>query len=372
MQEIISQYADELANSAFVIFLTLLLMYSTSWTMKKIIANTTDKHPNAPIETFDLVRRILNALWLVLGIMILYLIIFGTKNIAESKSHFKLIIYIGVVSIATIVLASTINVWFIRSIEKKVREKEDPTSFKFLRYIAVFLVYFVGLLFCLIAFPSLKGVSQTALGGAGVLALIAGVASQEALSNLVGGVFIVAFKPFKIGDTIEISGSLVGVVTDITLRHTVIKNFANKMIVIPNAIINKEKLLNYDLNEQKICERIEIGISYDSNVQLAKKILQEECLNHPLLFDVRSGAMRKKNLPIVKVALISLNDSSVTIRAWAWARNYDHAFDMKCDILESVKLRFENEGIKLPFPTHTVYINKVENNESDFAAVPKS
>jgi small-conductance mechanosensitive channel len=202
-------------------------------------------------------------------------------------------------------------------------------------------------------------VAQTALGGAGVIAIIAGIASQEALANVVGGVFIISFKPFRIGDRIKISDNMVGTVTDITMRHTVIRNFENKMIVIPNAIINKEKLINYDLGELKCCERIEIGISYDSNVVLAKKIMQEECENHPLILDDRSAEEKKQKLPIVKTALISLNDSSVTIRAWAWANNYSDSFQLRIDdVLESVKLRFEQEGIEIPFPYRTLVMKK--------------
>jgi small-conductance mechanosensitive channel len=208
-------------------------------------------------------------------------------------------------------------------------------------------------------------VAQTALGGAGVIALIAGVASQEALANLVGGVFIISFKPFRIGDTIRISDAMVGTVVDITLRHTVIRNYDNKMIIIPNAIINKEKLINYDLGEMKICERIEIGISYDSNIKLAKKIMQEECEKHPYILDNRSATDILDGKPIVRTSLISLNDSSVTIRAWAWARNYTESFDMRCDLLESIKKRFDNEEIEIPFPYRTVVMKKEKASVSN-------
>ena len=126
------------------------------------------------------------------------------------------------------------------------------------------------------------------------------------------------------------------------------------MIVIPNAIINKEKLINYDLGELKICDRIEIGISYDSDIDLAKKIMQEECMRHPLILDNRSEIEILDGQPIVRVALTSLNDFSVTIRAWVWARDYSDSFNMRCDLLESIKKRFDREGIEIPFPYRTV------------------
>ena len=360
MEQFFNEYSDELIKIVAVSALMIIAMLTTSWVFDKVSADAIKNNTHAPIKAFRLVRRILNALWLVLGLMLLILIIFGTKDLAQSKQHFKIIIYVGLISVVTIVIASSLNVWFMQSIERKIRHKEDPTSFKFLRYIAVFSVYIIGTLFCLLAFPSLKVISQTALGGAGVLALIAGVSSQEALSNLVGGVFIIAFKPFRIGHTVQIGETMVGKVTDITLRHTVLTNFSNKMIVIPNSIINKEKLINFDLLDKKICERIEIGISYNSNVQLAKKIMQEECEQHPLIIDARTSNEKKQKAPLVRVSLISLEESSVKLRAWAWAKNYDQAFDLRCDVLESIKLRFENEGIQLPFPTRTIHLSKPE------------
>ena len=365
MEDFFNEYYDEIIKVLIILSIMAVAMVLTSWTFKKISDNAIKNKTNAPLHALKLVRRILNALWLVLGVMVLVLIIFGTKDLAESKQHFKITLYLGLVSVFTIVLASSINVWFVQSIERKIRYKEDPTSYKFLRYVAVFTIYMIGALFCLLAFPSLKVISQTALGGAGVLALIAGVSSQEALSNLVGGVFIIAFKPFRIGDTVQIGETMVGKVTDITLRHTVLTNFSNKMIVIPNSIINKEKLINFDLHDPKICERIEIGISYQSNVQLAKKIIQEECEKHKYVLDARTDKAKQLNAPIVRVALISINESSVTVRAWVWAKNFDDAFDLRCDVLESIKLRFENEGIELPFPSRTIYVSNDEKSKLD-------
>tara|TARA_B100000378_G_scaffold277352_1_gene277488 strand:- start:399 stop:890 length:492 start_codon:yes stop_codon:yes gene_type:complete len=152
----------------------------------------------------------------------------------------------------------------------------------------------------------------------------------------------------------KVTDTMVGTVTDITLRHTVIRNFENKMIVIPNSIINKEKLINYDLGELKCCERIEIGISYDSDIDLAKKIMREECENHPLIYDNRSIHEKKCGLPIVKTAVLSLNDFSITVRAWAWGNNFSDCFELKIAVLESIKKRFDKEGIEIPFPYRTI------------------
>lgn len=365
MVDFFETYRNEIIYASVIIISVIILRVFTNLLHKWLLKQEKKKYPEEKPKAVNWVRRILNALWLVLGFIAISFLFVNVEKYAALKHNFNIILYLGILAVLTIVAAASANMWFRLSIKRKIINTQDPTSFKFLRYVAVIGIYITGILFALLAFPSLEGVAKTALGGAGVIALIAGVASQEALSNLVGGVFIISFKPFKIGDVIKVTDTMVGTVVDITLRHTVIRNYENKMIVIPNAIINKEKLINYDLGELKICERIEIGISYDSDVDLAKKIMQEECENHHLIFDNRLAADISNGRPLVRVALTSLNDSSVTIRAWAWARNFSDAFDMRCDLLESIKKRFDKEGIEIPFPYRTVVFKNKEESKTD-------
>lgn len=359
MTELLETYQWHLIYGAIVVAVIIGLHMVTKIINKWLLKKEVERNPRAlakHVKPVRILKRTLNTLWLILGLIALSFIFVSEDKHDTLKAYFKLTGYLGMIAVVTIVSATLTNLWFKRTIEEKVLLNYDTTSYKFLRYVVVFIIGFVGILFGIMAFPSLRGVAQTALGGAGVLALIAGFASQEALSNLVGGVFIITFKPFRIGDVIKLSDTMVGTVTDITLRHTVIRNNENKMIVVPNAVINKEKLINYDLGELKICELIEMGITYDSDIDLAKKILAEECEKHPLIFDNRSKKDVKDGKPMIRTALIKFNDSSITIRAWAWARSYKEAFSLKCDVYESVKKRYDNEGVGLAFPTRTVYI----------------
>lgn len=317
-----------------------------------------NKHVGEEPSTIHLTQKILNALWIVLGFMALAFIFISKEQYKEAIENFYIVFYIGIVAVITLVAVSLVQTWFKRSINLKIKEGQDPTSYKFLRYLAIFGVYFIGAILAILAFPSLRGIAQTALGGAGVLAVVAGVASQEALANLVGGIFIISFKPFKIGDIIKVDSTMVGTVTDITLRHTIIRNYENKMIVIPNSVINKEKLINYDLGERMCCEWIEIGISYGSDIDLAKHIMREECEDHPNIMDHRSELDKYNNEKKVIVRVIRLDDSAVTLRAWAWSMNFSDAFVLKCDVLESIKKRFDKEGIEIPFPHRTLVLKK--------------
>ncbi len=362
MTEFLETYKQDLFFGIIIIAVVIILRLLTNKLHLWLAKEKQRKFPGEPLKSISVLKRILNTLWLLLGLISITYLVVDESHQNTLARDFKTVLYIGIVLSLTVIAATTSNIWFKHDIEKKIATEQDPTSFQFLRYVVLVGIYFIGIVFCLLAFPSLKGVAQTALGGAGVITLIAGFASQEALANIIGGIFIITFKPFKVGDLIKVTDTMVGRVRDITLRHTVIRNFENKMIVIPNAIINKEKLINYDMGELKCCERIEIGISFDSDIGLAKKIMQEECKNHPLILDNRTELEKQQGLPIVKTALIHLNDSSMTIRAWTWERNYSDSFQLKVDVLESIKKRFDKEGIEIPFPYRTIVMKK-ENKD---------
>ncbi|TLP70608.1 mechanosensitive ion channel family protein [Maribacter sp. ACAM166] len=360
MKEFLILYTSHIIWTVGVIVTVVVLRFLTTLLHNWLVKKEVEKFPGETTEPVDLIKRILNTLWLVIGVIALGFVFVDREMDAVILDKIELVLYLGFLSVFVIVAAATTNMWFKKSIQRKIEYQYDYTSYKFLRYVAVFAIYFVGIIFALLAFPSMRVVANTALGGAGVIALIAGVASQEALANVVGGVFIIGFKPFKLGDVVKVTDTMVGTVTDITLRHTIIRNFENKMIVIPNSIINKEKLINYDLGDLKCCEHIEMGISYDSDVAMAKKIMQEECEKHSLIYDNRSEQDINDGKPMVKTAMIKINESTMTIRAWAWTRNFSDSFSLKCDVNETIKERFDAIGVDLAYPTRTIYL-KNEN-----------
>ncbi len=270
-----------------------------------------------------------------------------------------ILIFVGLI-LLTIVLSFLVNRFFKRQIRRSTAlMNTDPTNYQFLRHLIIALIYIVGLSISIYSMPELRLLATSLLAGAGVLAVAVGFASQHALSNIISGIFIVIFKPFRINDRLKI-GDKVGVVEDISLRHTVIRDFENKRIIIPNSIISQEVIINSDFTDDKICKWIEIGISYSSNIELAKSIIKDEILNHPLHIDPRTDIQKNNGEELAPVKVIQLDESSVNLRGWAWAKDSADAFIMGCDLLESIKLRFDKEGIEIPFPHRTlVYKEKL-------------
>ena len=124
--------------------------------------------------------------------------------------------------------------------------------------------------------------------GAGIFAAIVGFASQSAFSNIVSGIFLVIFRPFSVGDRVKVGQLYNGDVEDITLRHTVIKDFENKRIVIPNTVISNEIIVNSTIIDEKVCMFLEFGISLESNIQKAQDIIQEEAMKSRYCIDNRT------------------------------------------------------------------------------------
>ena len=277
------------------------------------------------------------------------------EQVVSDLTNLQILVRIFIILTATFVLAKVLNYIYKRFLEKsREKETENLTTFKFLEHSISVVIYVIGISFAISMIPFLKPVAQSIVGAAGIMAIAVGFAAQQALGNIVSGVFIVMSKPYQINDRISLSDGLRGVVEDISLRHTVIRNFENQRIIIPNSIISNQVLTNSNFTDKKICRLIDIGISYGSDINLAKKIMTEEIENHPLNFDNRTPEDIEKGTPKVMVRVLELKDSSVLLRAWAWAADTPDAFVMQCDVLESIKKRFETEDIVIPFQQRTI------------------
>jgi small-conductance mechanosensitive channel len=272
---------------------------------------------------------------------------------------FKNLIIVLSIIIAAIIMTRIVR-WLITKSFNTASDKLDldPTRYRFFRNAASFIIWLVAIAAIVSMIPKLKTLAITLFAGAGILVAIVGFAAQEAFSNIISGIFIVIFKPFRVGDLIKVGDVGLGIVEDITLRHTIIKSFENKRIVIPNSVIGNQTIVNDNLGDSLICRFIEVGISYDSDIELATRILQEESIKHPFSFDNRSKKEKKENKPQVPVRLVSFGDHSINLRAYVWTNDPLNVYEMHSDINKAIKRRFDAEGIEIPFPYRTLVYKK--------------
>ena len=245
---------------------------------------------------------------------------------------------------------SFIKFLFRRAQQKKGTLFLDKTTSSVIQQIIVYSLYIVGGAVFLSLIPGMNKVSNSILAGAGIMTMAVGFASQEALSNLISGLFIAFTKPFRLGDFIQVDNVITGTVTEITLRHTVIRNAENRLVIVPNSKINSNTIVNSTIENPAICSFVEIGVSYTTDLDKAIEVMQKEIMKNPLLIDHRSPEEKAAGVPQVIVRVINLGDSAITLRAWAWAANSGNAFVMKCELLKALKERFDKEKIEIPYP----------------------
>ena len=235
--------------------------------------------------------------------------------------------------------------WVVKYLKKltlRVMEKRnvDPTLTKFVANLA----YVALLAFVVIAALGMLGIQTTSfiavLGAAG---LAVGLALQGSLSNFAAGVLMIIFRPFKVGDFVEGAG-VAGIVEEIQIFTTRLATPDNKTIIIPNAKLTADNIINYSAKGTRRADMV-FGIGYDDDIDKARGIIT----------DVLSSDERVLKDPPLQVAVSELGDSSVNFVARAWVNAGDY-WGVVFDVTEAVKKRFDAEGVNIPFPQRDVHL----------------
>ena len=260
------------------------------------------------------------------------------------------VIKISSVILATVIVAHLINralATYFKFATGKL--KVDETTYSVVRRIITVTIYVIGAIVGISLIPGLPDLVLGMAAGAGIAAIIIGFAAQRALSNVFSGISIAIFRPFRVGDVVEMEKEY-GTIEDITLRHTVIRTWQNKRVILPNSRISEETIVNWTIGDLTVLWAVDFGISYDSDIDLARSIILDEISKHP---DVMHEEDKE-----AKVRVTELGDFAVNLRAMFWAPDRPTAWGTGAEIRESVKKRFDREGVEIPFPYRTVVFKK--------------
>lgn len=201
----------------------------------------------------------------------------------------------------------------------------------------------------LISVASMVGIQTTSfvaiLGAAG---LAVGMALQGSLGNFAGGVLILIFKPFKVGDVITAQGET-GSVVEISLFTTKLKSPDNQITYIPNGALSSGVIKNIT---QEPTRRVDItfGIGYEDDIDKARAVIKETIMAHPKVLQDKG----------IDIFVVELADSSVNLSARVWSHTADY-WDIKFSATESVKKALDRAGISIPFPQRDVHLHQVQN-----------
>ncbi|MGM9625821.1 MAG: mechanosensitive ion channel family protein [Eubacteriales bacterium] len=178
------------------------------------------------------------------------------------------------------------------------------------------------------------------LGSAG---LAVGLALQGSLSNLAGSIMILLFKPFKVGDYIEVSG-YAGTVDEINIFYTVINTVDNKRITLPNGSVSGSTIVDYSTNPKRRVD-LTFGAAYGTDVEKMKSIMLEAAKNHKLVLDDPE--------PVALFCAQSASSLDFVLRAWCNGSDY---WTVHFDLLEQIHAAMNREGIEIPFPQMDVHV----------------
>ena len=182
----------------------------------------------------------------------------------------------------------------------------------------------------------------------GAAGLAVGLALQGSLSNFASGVLIVLFRPYKVGDFIEAAG-ISGSVEQVQILATIFKTGDNKQVIVPNSQIMDSIITNYSANDTRRVDLV-VGVSYNDDLDKVRKTLE----------DIIAADDRVLAEPAVLIAVSELADSSVNFIVRPWCATSDY-WPLTRDLTETIKKRFDQEGISFPFPQQDVHLYKASD-----------
>ncbi len=254
-----------------------------------------------------------------------------------------------VINVGIAVLVWIVGSFIIKKLDyilvSRMEKKEvDPSLTSFAKSLLNAILYIL----LVVAVVSQLGVQTSSLVAiVGAAGLAVGLALQGSLSNFAGGILIIIFRPFSVGDFIEAGGTS-GIVKDIQIFSTILHTLDNKVVVVPNAQLSNNTIINYTKNDIRRVD-LKFSVAYSDNLDVAKDILTKIASNHEKVLKDHD----------IFVRLSEYANSSINFTVRVWARTSDH-WDVYFDIMEEVKSEFDIANLNIPFPQMDVHI---KNND---------
>lgn len=245
-----------------------------------------------------------------------------------------------VMAIFILVLGSYIIGLINRLVRKFFLKKEYDLALE--SFLQSFLSIALKVLLFVLVITQLGVKSSSLVAIIGAAGLAIGLALQGSLSNFAGGVLILLFKPFKVGDFISAQG-LEGSVKEISIFTTKLNTFGNQLAIIPNGKLSNDNIINYNAENTRR-DKITVGIGYGSNIKKAREILLQICTENENILEE----------PLPEVFVGELGDSSVNLSLRFWTKN-ENFWAAHFYVLEELKQRFDANKIEIPFPQRDIH-----------------
>ncbi len=249
---------------------------------------------------------------------------------------------IGIFFLIEIALNRLVNLAF-----HLMAKRHNSVNLRFLKSAINFLVALVVTYSLFQQFEVTKDISRVLLQSSSLVVAIATFAAQQALSNVISGFSLSVSKPYNVDEKIKVvqGGNIVaeGIVKDITIRHTVIRQFNGESCIVPNSVMDAAVITNTNF-QGDIGNFFEVEISYDSDIETAQALVQKICIAHPLSLNTTANGVFVKGY----------TQNGVVLKTTVWTKNLDNSFQACSDIRVEVLKIFKEKGIHVPYQTVTV------------------
>lgn len=221
-------------------------------------------------------------------------------------------------------------------------KKNNAVHLRFFKSVINFIVIFLAVYCLLQQFEITKDISKTILQSGSLIIAIATFAAQQALGNIISGFSLSLSKPYNLKEKIKViqNGNIVaeGIVEDITIRHTVIRQYNGETYIVPNSVMDSAIINNTNYTEN-IGNFIEVEISYESDIELAMKLMQQICIEHILCLNTNEN----------KVFVKDYTSNGVILKTTIWTKTLDDSFIVCSDIRKSLIKIFKENNIEIPY-----------------------
>ena len=233
---------------------------------------------------------------------------------------------------------------------KKVQSFREGLQIRFfVRFLdAIIMIY--GIVIAISSFGGFESVWKTMLGGTAILSAILGFAGQDVIKDVLGGLMITLYKPFEIGNRIELEGEITGIVSDITMRHVVLKGLDTQCFIIPNSKLNAMRIRNYSYQMKLRSADFSFHIAYDSDVRKAIEVIETAIQESPCTV---AGKHTKDGDQYASVYFMKFEDSSLLLRTTVYYPSTYASEVIYTDINLRVQDALKENGIEIPYQ----YIN---------------
>lgn len=246
--------------------------------------------------------------------------------------------------------------WLVNKLIKKavsqIKHKNNTNDMLtvYIRRILTTVVYTIAAFSILSAIEPLSGLGSTVLGATSVISVIIGLAAQETFGNFIAGFFLAISQPFSVGDVITLpEKNISGTVKEITFRHTVLQTIENTQMIIPNSMMNSAVLENKVFGQDFYTRFINVTVSYDTDLELAKKLITETVMTTKGVIDLRTPEELQDHKEFIHIRVAEFQSSGIQVTFPVSTKNMGDNFLATSDIREGLLKVFKENHIEIPY-----------------------